>query len=48
MIAARNFVGWYNGHPRDKDLNVHCILFQNIKINKKEHIQYLIKIFIFR
>ncbi|CAK1548307.1 unnamed protein product [Leptosia nina] len=22
IIAARNFVGWYNGHPRDKDLKV--------------------------
>ncbi|KPJ19209.1 NADPH:adrenodoxin oxidoreductase, mitochondrial [Papilio machaon] len=22
IVAARNFVGWYNGHPRDKDLKV--------------------------
>ncbi|XP_045502365.1 NADPH:adrenodoxin oxidoreductase, mitochondrial [Colias croceus] len=22
IIAARNFVGWYNGHPRDKNLKV--------------------------
>ncbi|CAH2100051.1 unnamed protein product [Euphydryas editha] len=22
VLAARNFVGWYNGHPRDKDLKV--------------------------
>ncbi|XP_050359234.1 NADPH:adrenodoxin oxidoreductase, mitochondrial isoform X2 [Nymphalis io] len=22
IIAARNFVGWYNGHPRDRDLKV--------------------------
>ncbi|CAG5018648.1 unnamed protein product [Parnassius apollo] len=22
IVAARNFVGWYNGHPRDKDLKI--------------------------
>lgn len=22
IIAARNFVGWYNGHPRDRNLEV--------------------------
>lgn len=25
VIAARNFVGWYNGHPRDRNLKVMTI-----------------------
>lgn len=34
IIAARNFVGWYNGHPRDRNLKVkiHTNLQYNINL----------------
>lgn len=31
VIAARNFVGWYNGLPCDRDLKVCFYMFNSIK-----------------
>lgn len=32
VVAARNFVGWYNGLPTDKNLKVSCeiVIEQNL------------------